>query len=65
MVHDITYLDANRWEQIILSYMSNLQEFHMKHGYCIYSDPHYINQFTSSFWIERPVEIFYSTYSYK
>jgi len=30
--HDITYLDGNRWEQLILSSMPNLRVLHMNQG---------------------------------
>ncbi|CAF1370837.1 unnamed protein product [Rotaria sordida] len=56
---DITFLDAHRWEQLILNYFPQLEKF-----YLIYDDyvdneqkyPIYTrrpNQLSSSFWIER------------
>ncbi|CAF4103996.1 unnamed protein product [Rotaria sp. Silwood2] len=56
---DIAFLDAYRWEQLILNYFPKLENF-----YLLYNDqvnnkeeyPTYIrgmNQFSSSFWIER------------
>ena len=55
---DPLYLDAQRWEELILSSMSNLRVFDFNHNECqymnnpkIYHD--LVNQFTSRFWIER------------
>jgi hypothetical protein len=52
------YLDAQKWEQIIVSYMPNLRIFDINYHYTIddnsqiaYHDS--INQFNSSFWTER------------
>jgi hypothetical protein len=54
---DQAYLDANRWEQLILSSMPNLRIFDINHDGLIrnnlltYHD--FINEFNSSFWIEK------------
>jgi hypothetical protein len=53
------YLDANRWKQLIKKHMTLLCEFHFDYYvYTEYSEettPNHesINQFNSSFWIER------------
>ncbi|CAF1483290.1 unnamed protein product [Rotaria sordida] len=64
--HDITYLDADRWQNLILSHMSNLNVFDLQFIYFVESDEDItfiydvqINKFTSSFWIER--QWFFST----
>jgi len=77
---DITYLVANRWEHLILQYLPQLERFCLQYHEYIDDDfifPTYlgeVNQFTSSFWIERQwlleVEIdfeyiIYSIQSYK
>ncbi|CAF1174255.1 unnamed protein product [Rotaria sordida] len=56
---DIAYLNANRWQKLILSDMIHLRIFDIEHSYyfkdhnnqTIFSS--LIKQFTSSFWIER------------
>jgi hypothetical protein len=56
---DITYLNANRWEKIILQYLPQLEEFYFQYfeslddedEYPVYSEG--LNQFSSSFWIKR------------
>jgi hypothetical protein len=58
---DVTYLDGNRWEQLILSSMPNLLVFQLNHSNSLlkntdrtllsYDD--LIKKFTSSFWNER------------
>jgi len=56
---DITFLDAHRWKQLILRCFSQLEKFYLKYydrmdnnnQYPIYSGT--LNQFSSSFWIER------------
>ena len=54
-----TFLDANRWEWLISQHMKYLCIFDFKHSMCITTvedmNVFYtmINQFTSSFWIER------------
>jgi hypothetical protein len=53
------YLDADRWERLILQYMPHLREFYFQHHEFIDDDfevTEYhtrINRFMSSFWIER------------
>ncbi len=78
--NDIVYLDAARWEQLILKYCPKLEKFYLKY----YEDFDYENessvdlgepnQFTSAFWIERQwvfetksefYEIIYSVRPYK
>ncbi|CAF3532321.1 unnamed protein product [Rotaria sp. Silwood1] len=59
--YDRTYLDANRWEQLILSFMPNLRIFDFQHidfienindnNQFIYDSV--FNQFCSSFWFKR------------
>ena len=57
---DITYLDADRWQNLILSDMPNLSIFDIQYIYSVQSNKNItssyetlINKFTSSFWIER------------
>ncbi|CAF3838607.1 unnamed protein product [Rotaria sp. Silwood1] len=56
---DLAYLNANRWQQIILSHMIHLHIFDFQHSYnfTVYHNQTFfsslIKQFTSSFWIER------------
>jgi hypothetical protein len=56
---DDTYLDGDRWEQLILSHMTNLRVFHIHHrGSLCYDNNQLstdllINKFTSSFFVER------------
>ena len=54
---DIAYVNANRWQRLILSRMSKLRTFdielqprHNPHQHVFHFS---INQFTSSFWLER------------
>ncbi|CAF1472919.1 unnamed protein product [Adineta steineri] len=63
---EITYLDANRWQNLILSHIPNLTIFDFQYVYFLWSRkdmlPTYknlIQKFTSSFWIER--QWFFST----
>ncbi|CAF0869307.1 unnamed protein product [Rotaria sordida] len=56
---DMTYLDADRWEEFILKYLPLLQKFYLKY-YVFFNNNHetlmYLNKsnrFASSFWIER------------
>ncbi|CAF1067163.1 unnamed protein product [Rotaria sordida] len=55
----IDYLDANRWEQLILQNLPQLEDFYLKYYVQhddVYESSIYLedcNQFTSSFWIER------------
>ncbi|CAF1472907.1 unnamed protein product [Adineta steineri] len=68
---EITYLDANRWQNLILSHIPNLTTFDFQYVYFLWSKkdmlPSYknlIQKFTSSFWIER--QWFFSTqYPYR
>ncbi len=56
---DITFLDAYRWEQLILNYFPQLDKFYLlcddhvdnEQKYLIYTGR--LNRFSSSFWIER------------
>jgi hypothetical protein len=56
---DTTYLDAERWEHLILKYIPHLRKFEFEYRkLCFYSDgfkPNHalINQFGSPFWTER------------
>jgi hypothetical protein len=75
-----TYLDANRWEQLIKNHMPHLHKFYFK--YERYTDnafniePGYtvFDKYTSSFWIQRKWfselkisdrEVFFSIHPYK
>jgi hypothetical protein len=55
--YDPKYLDAKRWEQLITSSMPNLRIFDVNfHGYASKNQLTFhdlINQFNSSFWIEK------------
>jgi hypothetical protein len=79
-VQDITYLYGYRWEELIQEYLPQLENFSLKYIEYIDEDfvfPVYLeelNQFTSSFWIERQwifeteidyEHILYSIRSYK
>ncbi|CAF4291963.1 unnamed protein product, partial [Rotaria sp. Silwood2] len=56
---DIFYLDADRWQQLILQYMPYLHTFQFKYHdgvsghFRIQSYHSFINRFISPFWIER------------
>jgi len=54
---DVTYLDANRWEQLILSHMQNLSLFEINYQASRYCDELSVDvikkNFNSLFWIER------------
>ncbi|CAF4637511.1 unnamed protein product, partial [Rotaria sp. Silwood2] len=56
---NMSYLDANRWEQLIKKYMPQLKKFHFTYDQYIddilniSSGHEFINQFTSSFWLEQ------------
>ncbi len=55
---DESYLDAKRWEQLILSSMPNLSVFDFNHDNHLVLDnsaPYHdiLKQFTSQFWIEK------------
>jgi hypothetical protein len=55
---NIIYLDAHRWERLILNCYPQLEKFYFTYDHInidnqseIYSEQ--VNQFSSSFWIER------------
>jgi hypothetical protein len=53
---DATYLDAERWKQLILRYLSQLEKFHLKYYENDFTSRIHIdklNEFFSPFWIER------------
>ncbi|CAF1479917.1 unnamed protein product [Adineta steineri] len=56
---DMTYLEANKWEQLIISYMPCLQIFNLQHtikNFCDYPEDIFetlFNDFNSQFWQER------------
>ena len=55
---DTAYLNAHRWKHLIKKHMPHLRDFYFNHQVFIDGDdtiPNYesINQFNSSFWIER------------
>ena len=77
---DVTYMDAYRWEELILKYFPQLKQFYFQ--YCEETDdeceflPYIedVSQFTSSFWIGQKwifetamnsVEVKYSIHPYK
>ncbi|CAF0933211.1 unnamed protein product [Adineta steineri] len=75
-IEDMKYLDANHWENFLLENYSQLKIFQLKcyakHNHIL--DPVKINQFLTSFWIERrwvleinvsPVHFLYSITPYK
>jgi len=55
--YDPAYLNAKRWEQLIVTYMPNLRVFDINHDGLVQNGPlsyhDLINQFNTSFWIER------------
>jgi hypothetical protein len=56
---NVIFLDAHRWEQLILNYYPQLEKFYFTYYDRVNSDDQYpiysgqVNQFSSSFWIER------------
>ncbi|CAF1218903.1 unnamed protein product [Rotaria sordida] len=56
---DITCFDANQWEQLIRQYLSQLKKFYLayyeliSYEHKILNNSGQLNQFFSSFWIER------------
>lgn len=55
--HDIHYLDANEWEELIRDYLPNLRIFDIQHIYAVHKDKKQlidiiekISQFNSPFW---------------
>jgi len=55
---DITYLNTHRWEQLIIKHMPQLRKLYLTHRQSEIdlediSLSELVNQFTSSFWIER------------
>jgi hypothetical protein len=59
----VTYLDANRWEQLILSHMRNLRVFDMNYLGSIHGDKLpcdvLTENFNYSFWNERKTLFIY------
>jgi hypothetical protein len=59
MSDDRAYVNARRWEQLILHYFSGLEKFYLKYFDFLHNNlqfgtyPKTVNQFFSSFWIER------------
>jgi hypothetical protein len=59
IVEDTVYLDANRWEKLILNKLPQLEKFYLKYSAYFkenYQTPMYFgkrDQFSSSFWLER------------
>ncbi|CAF2519258.1 unnamed protein product [Rotaria sp. Silwood2] len=59
IVEDIAYLDANRWEEFILTKLPQLEKFYFKYSAYFsenYQTPIYFgqrDQFISSFWLQR------------
>jgi hypothetical protein len=55
MSDDRAYVNAHRWEQLILHYFSGLEKFYLKYFDFLYNDlqSRTVNQFVSSFWLER------------
>jgi len=59
MSDDRAYINARRWEQLILHYFPRLEKFYLKYFHFLHNDlqsptyPKTVNQFFSSFWLER------------
>jgi hypothetical protein len=59
LCEDMTYLDAVRWEKLILKYLPQLEKYYFKYDINFENDHDILmylgksNQFTSTFWIER------------
>ncbi|CAF2103335.1 unnamed protein product [Rotaria magnacalcarata] len=59
IVEDVTYLDANRWEELIRTKLPQLEEFYFRYSAYFsenYDTPLYFgqcNQFISPFWLQR------------
>jgi hypothetical protein len=59
MSDDQTYANAHRWERFILHYFPELEKFYLKYFDFVYDAlptriyPEPVNQFFSSFWLER------------
>ncbi|CAF4592163.1 unnamed protein product, partial [Rotaria magnacalcarata] len=59
IVEDVTYLDANRWEELIRTKLPKLEEFYFRYSAYFsenYDTPLYFgqcNQFISPFWLQR------------
>ncbi|CAF4112014.1 unnamed protein product [Rotaria sordida] len=54
--NDITYLDAYRWERLILQHLSQLERFSFQYPDSVDNEHRYfegLNQFCSPFWIKR------------
>lgn len=55
--YDSQYLDAERWEELISTYMPNLRIFDINHDGSVQASPfeyhNFINQFNSSFWFKK------------
>ncbi|CAF1004240.1 unnamed protein product [Rotaria sp. Silwood1] len=54
--NDITYLDAYRWERLILQHLSQLERFFFQYLDHVDNEHRYfegLNQFCSQFWIKR------------
>lgn len=54
--NDITYLDAYRWERLILQHFSQLERFSFQYLDCVDNEHRYLeglSQFSSPFWIKR------------
>jgi len=58
-LNDITYLDADRWERLIIEFIPYLHTFYFKYSDVIFSQLNLqsyhtlIHRFTSLFWIEK------------
>ncbi|CAF1161919.1 unnamed protein product [Rotaria sordida] len=55
---DQAYLDACRWEELIVAHLPNLQIFDIQYEHCFHKDHHLLddvvlNKFNSLFWFER------------
>ncbi len=51
---DSSYLDADRWEQLISEYLPFLRTFNFEYRYFIRTPRDvFVNKFTSPFWIDR------------
>ncbi|CAF1333514.1 unnamed protein product [Rotaria sordida] len=52
-IYDQTYLNAKKWEELIISFMPSLRVFDINHRGSALKYHDLIDQFNSSFWIER------------
>ncbi len=56
--NNLEFLNAHRWEQLILNYYPQLEKFYLTYSHCKTNSDRYsiysgLNQFSSLFWIQR------------